>query len=104
MLMTELHNAEAHGEHPDPTKAYLVVFGSLSVFTAVSFVVYELLPKHISFIIILAVAVIKATLVGMYFMHLKWDWAKLYFLIIPAFILGIMMMFVFLPDGVLAWR
>src|SRR5262245_31198977 len=102
--MSELHT-DAHGEHhPDPTKAYLVVFGSLAVFTAVSFLVYEVLPKNFSFIIILAVAVVKATLVGMYFMHLKWDWAKLYFMIVPAFILGVMMMMVLLPDGVLGWR
>jgi hypothetical protein len=34
----------------------------------------------------------------MYFMHLKWDWKFLYFLIIPVFIMGTMMMTVLLPD------
>ena len=37
-------------------------------------------------------------------MHLKYDWGKLYFLIVPAFILGAMMMIVLLPDIVLAWH
>jgi hypothetical protein len=36
-------------------------------------------------------------------MHLKWDWGRLYFLIIPVFILGAMMMMVLLPDLVFAW-
>ena len=38
------------------------------------------------------------------FGHLKFDWRKLYFMIVPAFILGAMMMMVFLPDMVLAWQ
>jgi hypothetical protein len=36
-------------------------------------------------------------------MHLKFDWGKLYFMIVPAFILGAMLAFVLLPDIVLAW-
>ena len=37
-------------------------------------------------------------------MHLKVDWGKLYFMIFPAFILGAMMMFVLMPDIVIAWQ
>ncbi len=48
--------------------------------------------------LILGVAIIKATLVAWIFMHLKWDWRLLYYLIIPAFILGAMMMVVLMPD------
>ena len=54
--------------------------------------------------LILVVAVVKATLVTMYFMHVKFDWSKLYFLIIPVVILAIMMMVVLLPDTVVAWH
>ena len=36
------------------------------------------------------VAVIKAILVGLYFMHLIVDWGKLYYLIFPTFILAAM--------------
>src|SRR5258707_525803 len=98
--MTDAHDAH-HG--PD-VKAYLVIFGALSVFTGLSFALYEMFPRSISFALILLVAVVKATLVGMYFMHLKFDWSKLYFMIIPAFILGAMMMMVLMPDIVLDWR
>jgi hypothetical protein len=37
-------------------------------------------------------------------MHLKFEWGKLYFMIVPAFILGLMMMLVLLPDTVIAWH
>ena len=54
--------------------------------------------------IIMIIAVIKATLVAMIFMHLKWDWSKLYFMIIPALVLAPMLVFALLPDIVLAWK
>jgi cytochrome c oxidase subunit 4 len=57
-----------------------------------------------SFVLILSVAIIKATLVGLYFMHAKYDWGRIYFLIIPAAILATMMMIVLMPDIVLGWR
>src|SRR5262245_44598461 len=103
--MTDTHDAE-HGPH---VKSYLVVFGALSVFTALSFLFNTMarggtITHTQSFLLILGVAIFKATLVAMYFMHLKFDWGKLYFMIIPAFILGTMMMIVLLPDIVVGWQ
>jgi cytochrome c oxidase subunit 4 len=98
------------GGHAGPNVGlYLTVGVALSVFTALSFVFNTMARKDMithdtSFVLILGVAVCKAVLVGMFFMHLKYDWFKLYFLIVPAFILGAMMMFVLLPDIVLAWH
>jgi cytochrome c oxidase subunit 4 len=103
---TDSHKDAGHG----PTyQIYMIIAVALAIFTAVSFVVNGqvhagALSAFNGFLIILLVAVVKATLVGMFFMHLKYDWGKLYFLIIPAFILGTMMMFVLLPDIVLAWQ
>jgi caa(3)-type oxidase subunit IV len=102
------HGDHGHGEHghgPN-VRAYFMVFGALAVCTLLSFVVNAIFPPpHMTGAgIIMIVAVIKATLVGMIFMHLKWDWSKLYFLIVPSFILGEMMMIVLLPDILLAWR
>jgi cytochrome c oxidase subunit 4 len=97
-------------EHHGPgVKAYLVIFAALSAFTMISFFVNYLaregkITHFQSFVVILGVAIVKATLVGAYFMHLVVDWRKLYYLLIPAFILGTMMMIVLLPDIVLAWR
>src|SRR5262245_12067237 len=99
-----------HGDHHGPNfRAYMVVGLALSGFTVVSFlcnywVRHDVMSALTAFIIILTVAIVKATLVGMYFMHLKYEWAKLYFMIIPAFILGAMMMIVLMPDILVAWH
>ncbi len=104
--MADAHSSE---HHAGPTiKHYMVVFGALSVFTVISFVVNwlvrgEILTPHAGFALIIGVAVIKAVLVGTYFMHLIVDWPKIYFLIFPTFILGAMFVIVLLPDIVLGW-
>jgi cytochrome c oxidase subunit IV len=107
--MSDIQHADAHASHGPTLVSYLVVGLALSIFTVVSFVVNgfvksEKLAVHMGFAIILGVAIVKATLVGAYFMHLKFDWRMIYFMLIPAFILATMMMIVLLPDIVLAWR
>src|SRR5690349_8384763 len=91
-------------EHAGPTfNAYLGVFGALAVFTLASFLVNAIFHGelvHIGAAIILLIAVVKAVLVAMYFMHLKFDWPKLYFIVFPLLILTVMMMIVLLPDTV----
>jgi len=105
--MTDDHG---HGGHAGPSfRAYMIVAGALALFTAASFVVNyfvreKVIESHIGFTLILGVAVCKALLVGAVFMHLRWDWGKLYYMIIPAFILGTMMMFVLMPDIVISWK
>ena len=104
--MADTHEPAAHAG-PD-FRLYLIVFAALSVFTLLSFVVNWAehafgFSSQTGATIIMGIAIIKATLVAMIFMHLKWDWSRLYFLIIPAFILGAMMMMVLMPDIVLAW-
>jgi caa(3)-type oxidase subunit IV len=103
--MTDAHDSEHHGP---AFKAYMVVFGALTIFTAISFLVnyaerQGIVTKQLGFAIILAVAVVKAVLVGTYFMHLIVDWGKLYYFIFPTFILGAMFIVVLLPDIVLGW-
>ncbi len=98
-------------DHDDPdhhaamVKAYLVVFLALAVFTLLSFIINAIfgIGSTLGAALIMAVAVVKACLVGFIFMHLKWDWYKLYFMILPAFIIATMMIIVLLPDIVLAW-
>jgi len=102
-------HGDGHAAHGPDFRLYMIIFAVLSVFTLLSFVV-NWAEHHFGFsantgaAIILLIAVCKATLVGMIFMHLKWDWGKVYFLIIIAFILGTMMMMVLLPDTVLDWK
>jgi caa(3)-type oxidase subunit IV len=105
--MTDSHHGEAH--HGPNVRVYMIIAAALGIFTATSFGVNSFVragtfSPTTGFILILGVAVCKAVLVGMYFMHLKYDWWTLYFMIVPAFILGAMMAIVFLPDAVFAWH
>jgi caa(3)-type oxidase subunit IV len=102
--MSDSHGAAEH--HGPKLQVYYVVFGALCVFTLVSFVVNAVLGigSHTGMAIIMGVAVCKATLVCMFFMHLKYEWFKLYFLIVPVAVLCVMMMIVLMPDGVVGWH
>jgi caa(3)-type oxidase subunit IV len=115
--MADAHHPDGHGHHGPDFRIYVAVGLALSGFTVVSFVCnWAVRNGHehpesalqmsalAAFIVILSVAIVKATLVGMYFMHLKYEWAKLYFMIIPVFILGTMMVIVLMPDIVVAWH
>ena len=104
------HDTDAYeGDHTGPTvQTYYTIAVALALFTMSSFVFNLLVTGKVfsallGFLCILGVAVCKAGLVGAYFMHLKYEWNKLYFLIIPVFVLGVMMMIVLLPDMVFAW-
>ncbi len=106
-LPAAAHDLEGH-EGPT-AQTYTMIFIALCVFTSVSFGInFALHPGNPAYMfgvfVIVIVAIIKAFLVGMVFMHLKYDWSLLYFLIIPAFILGTMMMIVLMPDIVMPWQ
>ena len=107
--MASAHPPGEHAHHGPTFQLYMVVAVALAVFTGLSFVFNymareKMIGVETSFVLILGVAVCKAVLVGMFFMHLKYEWGKLYFMIVPAFILGAMMMFVLLPDIVISWQ
>ena len=62
------------GPHITPLSVYYTVFGSLIVLTFVTVGVSHLgLPPVLSIIVAMAVATLKATLVGTWFMHLLHD-------------------------------
>ena len=100
--------ADTHAEHAHagPSfQAYMFVFGALCVCTALSFVVNLLLGQnHRSAAIIVAIAVVKATLVAGIFMHLKFDWGKLYCIILPVCVVTVMMVIILSIDTTLAWH
>ncbi len=100
------HDA-AHGhEGHISDKTFMKIFGILLVCTAISFGANQLIGHHAvvaNFIIILGVAVLKASLVVMFFMHLKIDWRKVFVFIMPTMILASVVLLVLWPDIVLAW-
>ena len=96
-----------HDDHAGPTfQTYMYVFGALSVCTALSFIVNRIFGdnNHTGAGIIMAVAVVKATLVAAIFMHLKFDWGKLYCIILPVCIVTVMMVIILSIDTTLAWH
>ena len=67
-------NPDNHHVHITPLKTYYTVFGALLVLTVVTVgVSYAGLPPTMSIIVAMAVACVKASLVGAWFMHLKYD-------------------------------
>lgn len=71
-------NPDNHYVHVSPLSTYLKVFGALLVLTVATvgvsvYAEHVNLDATISIIIAMAVAVVKASLVGAWFMHLKYD-------------------------------
>jgi len=93
-------------EHAGPNfMAYMMVFAALCVCTALSFVANFALGQNLtSASVIMVVAVVKATLVAGIFMHLKYDWGKLYGIILPVCVVTVMMVIILSIDQTLAWH
>ena len=97
-------------EHAGPSfQTYMFVFYALAICTALSFVVnyfvdHMMDQKHMSAVIIMIVAVVKASLVAAIFMHLKFDFGKLYCIVVPVCILTFMMVIILSIDTTLAWH
>jgi cytochrome c oxidase subunit 4 len=95
--------ADAHNEPND--KMYLAIAGSLAGLTIVSYIGDLMhMPRPALISLVLIVAIIKASLVAVFFMHLKFDWSKVKIMIIPAVILAAVLVFALLPDITLARR
>jgi len=91
--IAEEHAAEAHAP-------YLTVWAVLAILTAIEYV-YASALKDFFLVLLLGLlfwAVIKAGLVGWFFMHLKFEGNWVYFLIVPAFILATILVLALMPD------
>jgi caa(3)-type oxidase subunit IV len=100
------HAEHEHNEHITD-KTFFRVFLVLFVCTALSFITNQALGHEsaiANFIIIIAIAICKAALVVLFFMHLKIDWRKVFVFVVPTMILAPLIVIVLWPDIVLAWR
>jgi cytochrome c oxidase subunit IV len=75
--MSDTHTAtdghESHGPHVVSPANLLGVYGALIVLTVVTYAVSRLDLGQFNIWAALAIAVVKASLVILYFMHLRWD-------------------------------
>jgi cytochrome c oxidase subunit 4 len=96
-----LSPSELEQEHATEAHApYLKVWAALAVFTAIEYF-YAFIFKDAFVVLLLGLllwAVIKAGLVGWFFMHLKFEGAWVYILIVPAFVLAAILVLACTPD------
>jgi cytochrome c oxidase subunit IV len=93
--------AHAHGEdHSGHIKIYLRVFLALAVFTAIEYFYAHIFKSYFVVLVLglLTWAAIKAALVGLYFMHLKYEGKWVYLALLPAAILAVVLVAGILPD------
>ncbi len=91
--IAEEHGTEAHAP-------YLTVWAGLAVLTAVEYY-YASIFKNVFLILLiglLILAIVKAAMVGWYFMHLKFEGKWVYGLIVPAFVLATILVLALMPD------
>jgi len=97
------HSNDNHG-HDDHggTGKYIVVFVALCVLTAISFAVGNspaiMANKGVGWTLMMVVSCAKASLVILFFMHLKWEANWKYVLTIPASMMSIFLLLMLMPD------
>jgi cytochrome c oxidase subunit 4 len=84
-----------------PYPLYTVIFGALAVLTAGEIIIAEIFTSWFKIVALLVIAIIKAALVVIYYMHLKSD-SRIFTLVLllPVFIVTISLMFLLIvPYG-----
>ena len=89
-----------HEDHSHGHVSYIAVFCALCVFTALSVLadIVHLPNTAVKTVIVMAVAVAKATCVMLFFMHLKFEGNWKYILLAPTTILAIGLPIALMPD------
>ena len=88
--------AETGHEHPN----YMAIFWYLAILTVVEIaVIYMPLAKVTIGVLLCALALTKAALVAMYFMHLRFEARTLGWIAITPLAIATLLVFVLLPDG-----
>src|SRR5262245_43122264 len=79
---------------------YMKVWAGLAVLTAIEYF-YALMLKDRFVLLVLglvALALVKASMVGWYFMHLKFEKRWVYLLIVPACVMAVFLTLMLYPD------
>ena len=91
-------DAAAHNEaHAEPN--YLAVFGWLFVLTVIEVgVIFLPIPKLMIAASLVILAVVKASLVAIYFMHLKFEKVVIWWIAVIPAILCVFLIFMLIPE------
>ena len=88
----------APATHHISNRTYLIVFAWLTVMTAIEVAIAALpIQENVQVIVLVALAIIKAALVVLFYMHLRYD-SKWYWvtLLVPVFFVMLVARFLFL--------
>ncbi|MFM1801650.1 MAG: hypothetical protein RJA81_1002 [Planctomycetota bacterium] len=97
--MSEHHSADTHS-HDHPHVNYMKIFWSLLFLTVAEYFYAMLTQEHFALLVLglMTLALIKATLVGLYFMHVKFEGKWIYMMIVPACVLAMILVLALVPD------
>jgi len=88
----------ATAEHKHPN--YMAIFWYLAILTVIEIaVIYMPLAKFTIGVLLCSLALGKAVLVAMYFMHLRFETRTLGLVAITPLVIATLLIFVLLPDG-----
>lgn len=89
--------ADPHAEH---SPNYMAIFWYLAVLTVIEIgVIFLPIGKLLIGIMLVALAIAKAALVALYFMHLRFETRTLGYIALTPVVIGALLVFVMLPDS-----
>lgn len=91
---------ESAEEHESHVGVYLKVFVTLAVLTAVEYFYARIFKDSFSVLVfgLMVLALVKAGMVGYYFMHLKFEGRWVFYMLVPACILAVVLVLGLYPD------
>jgi cytochrome c oxidase subunit 4 len=91
---------EQHQDIESHVPTYMRVFFALLIFTILEYFYAMLAQSHFFALVLglMALALTKAALVGLYFMHLKFEGRWVYAFLVPAGVLAVGMVLALMPD------
>ena len=90
----------AHAHAEGSTRLFLIVWFWLLAMTAVEvFLGYEQLELKLMLVLLMGLSVVKASLIIAYFMHLRYERPSMAATLMPALVIVIVLMNIFLPDS-----
>ena len=95
-----MSSATEHAHTEGSTRVFLIVWFWLLAFTGVEvFLGYEQLELKLMLTLLMGLSIIKAALIIAYFMHLRYERPSMAFALMPALVMVIVLMNIFLPDS-----
>ena len=92
--------ASEQGHAEGTTRVFMVVWFWLLALTGVEvFLGYKHLELKLMLVLLMGLSIVKAALIIAYFMHLRYERASMAATLMPALVIVIVLMNIFLPDS-----